>query len=136
MNEVLFLVYVCWSFLLLGFFLTVQLVTYPNFLSVSRATLSNYEKDHRKRITPLVVGLFSIDLSLGLYLLFFDSFISIAVVLSFAVYGVSLLWFLPIHKSLETSPSPRLVRFLILRNWVRVCLVLIKCLFLIWLFLS
>ena len=104
----------------------IQILHYPSFLFVDQTRFSHFEQFHTKRITYIVLPLMIAEL--GLVIFHFRPL----------VFGiVSLIWLstfflqVPCHEKLKRGFDEKVIRKLILTNWIRTLLWTIKFLVLV-----
>ena len=104
----------------------IQILHYPSFLFVDRTRFSLFEQFHTKRISYIVLPLMIAEL--GLVIFHFRPI----------VFGiVSLIWLstfflqVPCHEKLKRGFDEKVIRKLILTNWIRTILWTIKFLVLV-----
>lgn len=103
----------------------VQVVHYPLFRLVGRASFARYERAHTTRIAPLVVPLMAIEAITGLWLLIARppwmsaSQLWSGVALLIVIWLSTALLQAPAHRDLIEGYDERIVRRLLASNWVR-----------------
>ena len=131
------------SALLTGLIWTIQLVHYPSFALVGTKEWQQFQQQHTRRISWLVMPLMLAELGLSLWLLYHVYKQAPALLLSLhllAVACVGAIWlltalvFVPLHKKLEIQGYiPGLTRALLRWNWPRTLLWTLRTLILFYL---
>ncbi|MAX09721.1 MAG: hypothetical protein CMG13_02535 [Candidatus Marinimicrobia bacterium] len=129
MNEVLLII----NAILIGIILVTQIVSYPLLLVVKESNFRNYHTIYTKRISIVVLPLMLSELFITTYILIFDpnpNHVFAALMLLFIWLSTFFIQ-VPIHNIISKSKSTKLIKKLIISNWLRTSLWIIKFFFLI-----
>ena len=119
--------------ILIGIILVTQIVSYPLLLVVKESNFRNYHRMYTKRISIVVLPLMITELFITIYILVFDPNLNHV----FAALMLLFIWLstffiqVPIHNIISKSKSTKLIDKLIMSNWLRTSLWIIKFFFLI-----
>ena len=113
---------------LIGVILVTQIVSYPLFLNVKSSDFSSYHKIYTKRISIVVLPLMLAESFITAYILFSNP----SMIYIFAAFILLFIWLstffiqVPIHNIISKSKDNQLLKKLIISNWFRTLLWVIK----------
>ncbi len=112
------------TFAMTGLIWLIQLVQYPLFDRVGREAFCEYEREHCRRITPLVLPLMTTELIsslwLGLHpLAGLESLLHSGAALAVALWVSTFLMQVPLHNRLSREFQATDHRRLVWSNWLR-----------------
>ena len=111
---------VSWGLLILIWM--VQLIVYPSFHRIPPDGFAPYHKWYVKRISSIVLPLMFAELGLTVWWILWDNFSTGSILSAFMVFIIWLSTFalqIPIHNRLKTGRQDRLIRRLVMTNWIR-----------------
>lgn len=126
MNSV-FGLYIFCSFYMTGVIWLIQLIHYPSFKDIGADEFVAFHRRHSKAMSILVGPIMIAELVTSLILAsqfktFFEIFWLIQVAMTAALWFLTFLVSVPIHKRLEQSKQDPLLRQLVKTNWPRTVL--------------
>lgn len=112
------------TWMLTGLIWFVQLLHYPLMAAV-KSNFTDYEREHTRRITPLVAPLMMVELALAAWLTLRPApplslwmpYTGLALVAF--VWATTFLVQVPLHEALSHTPSQKNVAKLVSTNWLR-----------------
>lgn len=108
-----------------GVILFVQLVHYPSFLFVDESLYVDFQRDHMKMTSIVVLPMF-IEMGVSLVLVFFTKSASLlhffAFLLLLAIWLSTYFLSVPCHNSLKSQKSVLVIKRLVATNWPRAML--------------
>ncbi len=113
------------SAFLTGLIWVIQVVHYPLFLSIDESNFRDYEKNHQKKIGPLVAPVMILDLAFSFLILFTEMqqayrfWLWIVFILNLAIFVSTLVVFAPLHQKLGDSHSRKQIKKLVRLNYFR-----------------
>ncbi|TSA85660.1 hypothetical protein FNU79_09410 [Deinococcus detaillensis] len=128
----LLLVHAALTFMLVGLILTVQLVHYPLFARVGATTWPAYEREHQNRITFLVGPLMLAELLSAGWLALHPPpplpswSVWLGLALTLLIWLSTALVQSPLHGRLSAAFDARLHRQLVVGNWFRTLVWLLR----------
>lgn len=128
--QTVLLINIISSFLLCGLIWTVQLVHYPSFHRIDRALFIEHMKDHKFRISLLVVPLMLFEFGTSAGLAFYSDTYSMIHQVGFLV--VIFIWLVtffvqvPLHNKLSIGYQEESISRLVQTNMIRTLLWTIK----------
>jgi hypothetical protein len=105
----------------------IQILHYPSFLFIDKASFTEFENFHTKRISLIVIPLMLAELVLLIY--------DFRWILFFILAGIWLSTFLiqvPCHNKLKQGKNLEIIHRLIFSNWIRTLLWTVKFLVIIY----
>jgi len=113
------------TWFMVGLIWTIQIVHYPLFPFVGKASFPRYEEEHTRRMGWLLAIPAPVEVATAAALVFVrPSGVSLALVLAAGAVLV-VLWVttalvqVPLHRELSSDPSKRAMRRLVASNWIR-----------------
>jgi len=125
MANLLFLIHAGATLFLVGLIWTIQIVHYPLFENVGAETYTAFQNRHMSRITYVVAPVMLAELLTATYFVFasFDgidpNYFQFGFVLVLIIWISTLLIQSPIHGKLAAGPDNKLIKKLVLTNWIR-----------------
>jgi hypothetical protein len=112
---------------MVGVIWVAQLVLYPAFRHVEASSFPDYHRHHSRWISVVVGPLMLMEAGSAVYLTFtgvtFDSGVQwVAFALLIAVWITTAFVQVPIHSHLAQGKNDRLIRRLVITNWIRTLL--------------
>jgi hypothetical protein len=110
---------------MVGIIWQVQLVTYPAFLQVGRSEFRDYHNMHAGRIAGVVGPLMAFEGLTAALLLTLSPTMQQSPLFWISLLGLVVNWVstlfiqVPLHSRLENSYDTRMLRQLVLTNWIR-----------------
>ena len=123
--QTLLLVHAAATLSMVGLIWFVQLVHYPLFQSVGKATFTLYEREHQQRTSWIVVPLMLAEAAAAGLLLASDLSDSARTAAWLGAALLGLIWAstafvqVPLHRSLASAFDPHRARQLVDSNWIR-----------------
>ena len=112
--------------ILCGLIWTIQLVHYPSFFDVGESEYNNYQQNHMRNISLLVIPLMLLELGFGIYLQIehlnhdINTLIYAATFLLLFIWGVTFFISSPLHgKLLGLGYNYENIDRLVRTNWLR-----------------
>jgi uncharacterized membrane protein len=129
MLAVLFCIHLFATLFMVGLIWMVQLVHYPLFAQVGNAKFREYEVQHCRRISWIVVPVMVVEAMTSLPLLMSGTYSFVSPTVAWTGFGmlaaiwlVTALLSVPCHHLLSQEFSPQAHRKLVLTNWIRTSL--------------
>lgn len=119
------LVHFASTWAMVGLIWFVQLVHYPLFAHVGPQHFVEYESRHTRQTTYVVAMLMPVEAGTGLWLLVApplgtDGGLLLAgMALIALLWAATLIWQVPLHRTLSVAHDPRVVDRLVRSNWFR-----------------
>lgn len=112
------------SIFMFSVILMTQIVNYPLFSNISQNQLINYHSSYVKKISYIVIPAMSSEIVVALFLFYYhNSFLTISSLSVIILIFISTMYIqVPIHNKI----SKDLIKKLILTNWIRTILWLLK----------
>ena len=112
------------SIFMFSVILMTQIVNYPLFSNISQNQLINYHSSYVKKISYIVIPAMSSEIAVALFLFYYhNSFLTISSLSVIILIFISTMYIqVPIHNKI----SKDLIKKLILTNWIRTILWLLK----------
>lgn len=109
---------------LVGLIWTIQVVHYPLFSRVGEEQFPIYEREHCRRITWIVAPMMLVELVTAYLLWRADPglYQTAGLVIVGSLWGVTGLFFTPLHNRLSNGFEPRAHDLLVWANWLRTAL--------------
>ena len=123
-----------------GLIWCIQLVHYPLFARVGDATFAEYEQDHQRRITWIVMPVMLVELVSSVMLLNTSLRQSNPAVIYFGIALLAVIWIstavlqVPLHNTLTAGLNRRVVDRLVSTNWIRTVCWSVRSALVVWLF--
>ena len=111
---------ISWGLLILIWL--VQLIIYPGFYLIPSELFVSYHRWYVIRISAVVLPLMVAELILTIWWILSDAYSSISLLAGFLIITVWLSTFVlqvPIHNQLRNSKVDKLIRRLVVTNWIR-----------------
>ena len=116
------------SFFMLGLIITTQIVSYPLFLKVDDSFFTIYHQSYVNKISLIAIPIMLSELFVSFILFYFN--ISFTTSLSFIIIIVIFMstFFIqvPIHNQIQLRYNYKLIKRLVITNWIRTILWILK----------
>jgi hypothetical protein len=115
----------------------VQVVHYPYLAFTATSSASEAAEFHQRRTGYIVMPVMFLELGTGIFLLsstwmmLFSQVFWLNLFLLLAIWAVTFLKFMPLHKALLKSLEPSLIKSLVTVNWIRTALWTIRAILLV-----
>jgi uncharacterized membrane protein len=124
-GEWIFLLQVASTLSMVGLIWMVQIVHYPLMERVGRAEFHQYEIDHQRLISRVVIPLMIAEIATAILLIWFrpegigSTAVWVGVLLVTSIWLVTFMVQVPQHAALTDSYDPTVLRRLVNGNWYR-----------------
>lgn len=138
MEKTIFLIHLGVTLFLAGLIWTIQIVHYPLFTYVGEKNYQQYQSLHMSRITFLVMPVMLTELATAIYLAIFGltgvdiKLFRLGLGVLLIIWLSTLFWQAPIHSRLTEKSDEKLIKGLVLSNWLRTILWTCRGILVLW----
>lgn len=125
------------SLFMTGIIWYVQVVHYPYLIFTTKDSAREAAEFHQRRTGYVVMPIMFLELGTGIFLLsstwmmLFSRLLWLNLFLLLAIWGVTFLKFMPLHKAMLNQFDSSLIRSLVTVNWVRTTLWTVRAVILV-----